>query len=247
VNDVVDSTVEGNVFKDISGNAVNVGHPQHYVIGDGPLYKNGVEGVCARDRIANNFIRKVSLDYKQGEAISGFFTEALEIAHNDIAGVPYGGIALGWWWGNAEIPASKVPKDNLITGNKVFDTQQELSKDGGAIYVLGEQPGGRIEGNYVHSLSRLMYPDDGSAGWTIAHNVFDPQPGGKWLFVWTDRIHDLKITDNFITSTNLVDKGTSNCTPASTHLMEKPFSSVAKMIVQSAGLEKKFQDIANEP
>ncbi|MDR3457825.1 MAG: hypothetical protein P4N60_10300 [Verrucomicrobiae bacterium] len=244
VNDVVDSTVEGNVFSDLSGNAVNVGHPQHYVIGDGPLYKNGVEGVCARDRIANNFIRKVSLDYKQGEAISGFFTEAVEIAHNDIAGVPYGGIALGWWWGNSGIPASTVPRNNVIAGNKVFDTQQELSKDGGAIYVLGVQPGGRIEGNHVRSLSRLVYPDDGSAGWTITHNVFDPQPGGKWLFVWTDRIHDLKIEDNFVTGTNLECKGTNNCAPASTHLVEKPFSGAAKKIIESAGLEKRFRDIA---
>lgn len=243
VNDVVDSTMEGNVFNDISGNAVNVGHPQHYVIGDGPLYPNGVEGVCARDRIANNFIRKASLDYKQGEAISGFFTEAVEISHNDIAGVPYGGIALGWWWGNSGIPASTVPKNNVIADNKVFDTQQELSKDGGAIYVLGEQPGGRIEGNYVHSLSRLIYPDDGSSGWTIRHNVFDPQPGGKWLFVWTDRIHDLKIADNFITGTNLVCKGTNNCTPVGTRLVEAPFSGAAKKIVQSAGLEKRFRYI----
>jgi hypothetical protein len=46
VNDVVDSTVVGNVFNDLSGNAVNVGHPQHYIIGGGPLYKGTAE--CAR-------------------------------------------------------------------------------------------------------------------------------------------------------------------------------------------------------
>ncbi len=247
VNDVVDSEIVGNVFSDISGNAVNVGHPQHYAIGDGLRFRSGVEGVCARDKISNNFIRRVSLDYKQGEAISGFFTEAVEISHNDIAGVPYGGIALGWWWGNAEIPASTVPRNNVIAFNKVFDTQQELPKDGGAIYVLGEQPGGRIEGNYVHSLSRLIYPDDGSAGWTIARNVLDPQPGGKWLFVWTDRIHDLRIEDNFTTGTNLQNKATNNCTPVGTRLADKTFSGDAKKIIQSAGLEKQFRDIAVEP
>ena len=247
VNDVVDSEIAGNVFNDISGNAVNVGHPQHYAIGDGLLFQNGIEGVCARDKISNNFIRRVSLDYKQGEAISGFFTEAVEISHNDIAGVPYGGIALGWWWGNAEIPASTVPRDNVIAFNKVFDTQQELPKDGGAIYVLGEQPGGRIEGNYVHSLSRLIYPDDGSAGWTIARNVLDPQPGGKWLFIWTDRIHDLQIENNFITGTNWQNKATNNCTPAGTRVVEKTFSGDSRKIIQAAGLEKKFRDLAFEP
>jgi hypothetical protein len=242
VNDVVDTTIIGNVFNDISGNAVNVGHPQHYVIGDGPLFANGVEGVCARDRISNNFIRNVSREFKQGEAVSGFFTEALEISHNDIAGVPYGGIALGWWWGNAEIPASTVPRDNFILSNKVFDTQRELPKDGGAIYVLGEQPGGRIEGNYVHSLTRLIYADDGSAFWKISRNVLDPQPKGKWLFLWTPRIHDLQIANNFTTTTNVQNKA-MNCTPVNTVVMEKTFSRAAKKIADAAGLEKNYRDI----
>jgi hypothetical protein len=245
-NDVVASAIEGNVFNDISGNAVNIGHPQHYVIGDGPKYKNGIEGVCARDKISNNFIRQVSLDYKQGEAISGFFTEAVEISHNDIAGVPYGGITLGWWWGNASIPPSSVCKSNVIVFNKIFDTQRELPKDGGAIYVLGEQPGGRIESNYVNSLSRLIYPDDGSCGWTISKNVLDPQPNGKWLFLWTDRIHDLKIENNFTTTTNLQNKTTNNCVPTGTALICKPFSGAAKTIIESAGLEDKFRDIEPE-
>jgi hypothetical protein len=243
VNDVVDSAIIGNVFNDISGNAVNVGHPQHYVIGDGPLFTNGVEGVCAHDKISNNFIRKVSLDYKQGEAISGFFTDTVEISHNDIRGVPYGGIALGWWWGNAEIPASKISKNNSIIANKIFDTQQELPKDGGAIYVLGEQPGGRIEDNYIHSLSRLIYPDDGSAGWNISKNVLDPQPGGKWLFIWTDRIHDLQIENNFTTSANFQNRATNGCVPVNTVVMDKTFSAEAKKIAAAAGLEKKYQDL----
>jgi hypothetical protein len=244
-NDVVDSAVSGNEFADISGNAVNVGHPQHYIIGDGPKYKNGIEGVCARDVISDNFIRKVSLDYKQGEAISGFFTEAVEILHNDIAGVPYGGIALGWWWGNASIPPSTVCKSNVIAFNRVFDTQQELPKDGGAIYVLGEQPGGRIVSNYVHSLTRLIYPDDGSCGWTIANNVLDPQPEGTWLFIWTPRIHDLKIENNFVTTINLQNKSTNNCTPQKIIRFDKQFTPTpVGQIIKSASISKNFPNIA---
>lgn len=244
-NDVIDSSVIGNVFNGIAGNAVNVGHPQHYEIGDGPRYAAGIEGICARDKISNNFIRKVSREFKQGEAISGFFTDTVEISHNDIAGVPYGGIALGWWWGNAEIPASKVSKNNTIIANKVFDTQQELPKDGGAIYVLGEQPGGRIESNYVHSLSRLLYADDGSAFWKISNNVLDPQPKGKWLFLWTPRIHDLRIENNFTTTTNCQNKAT-NCEPVNTVVMEKTWTRAARRIADAAGLEKSYRDIAKK-
>ena len=249
VNDVVDSTVKGNVFDDLSGNAANVGHPQHYIIGGGPLFR-GIAGVCARDAIADNWIRRVSLDFKQEEAISGFFTQSVEIAHNDIEGVPYGGIALGWWWGNAEIPPSKVPRDNVIAYNRVADTQQQLPRDGGAIYVLGEQPGGRIERNYVRSHTRTIYPDDGSAYWTITQNVLDPRDmrdiptrkDGQWLFVWTPRIHDLKIEDNYTTVANNRNEGT-NCTPTGTHL-EMQFSPAARAIIAAAGLEPAYKDIA---
>jgi hypothetical protein len=249
VNDVVDTTVIGNLFDDLSGNAVNVGHPQHYVIGGGPLFK-GIAGVCARDAIKDNWIRNVSLDFKQEEAISGFFTESVEISHNDIRGVPYGAIALGWWWGNGEIPPSKVPKDNLIAYNRIVDSQQELPRDGGSIYVLGEQPGGRIEGNYVKSNTRTLYADDGSAYWTITRNVVDPRDtrdiparkDGQWLFVWTKRIHDLKIDGNYTTLDKSRNEGT-NTQPTHTHL-ETQFSPEAQAIIDAAGLEPAYRDIA---
>ena len=249
VNDVVDSAVIGNVFDDLSGNAVNVGHPQHYIIGGGPLFK-GTAGVCARDLIKNNWIRRVSLDFKQEEAISGFFTESVEISHNDIRGVPYCGISLGWWWGNAEIPPSKVPKNNVIAANRIVDTQQGLPRDGGSIYVLGEQPGGRIERNYIKAATRTLYTDDGSAYWTITRNVVDPvdtrdipaRKDGQWLFVWTPRIHDLKIDDNFSSVQNTRNEGV-NCAPTNTHF-GKPFPPEAQAIIDAAGLEPAYKDIA---
>ncbi len=249
VNDVVDSAVVGNVFNDLSGNAVNVGHPQHYKIGDGPLFPAGVEGVCARDKISNNWIREVSREFKQQEAISGFFTEAVEISHNDIARVPYGGIALGWWWGNAEIPPSNVSKNNVIARNRVCDTQQELSKDGGAIYVLGEQPGSRIENNHVRSNTRTLYLDDGSAYWTVTGNVLDPRDQrdvpkrahGQWLNLWTPRIHDLKIDGNFTTFAKADIRGV-NCVPTNTRV-ETEHSAEAQIIIDAAGLEPAYRDI----
>ena len=252
VNDVVDSAVVGNVFDDLSGNAVNVGHPQHYVIGGGPLFR-GIAGVCARDVIKDNWIRRVSLDFQQEEAISGFFTQAVEISHNDIRGVPYGAIALGWWWGNAEIPSSKVPRDNVIAFNRVVDTQQQLPRDGGSIYVLGEQPGGRIEGNYVRSPTRTLYADDGSAYWSIVRNVVDPRDtrdiparkDGQWLFIWTSRIHDLKIDGNYTTVANTRNEGI-HTQPLHTHLVTE-FPPEAQAIIDAAGLEPAYRDIAPEP
>ena len=57
VNDVKNSTVKGNVFHDLLGNSVNVGHPQHYKIGDGNLFAQNQEGVCENINITrNNFV-----------------------------------------------------------------------------------------------------------------------------------------------------------------------------------------------
>jgi hypothetical protein len=250
VNDVSDTAVTGNVFDGLSGNAVNVGHPQHYAIGDGALFSSDVEGVCARISINNNWIRRVSLDFKQEEAISGFFTDGVEIAHNDIRGTPYGGIALGWWWGNAEIPPSTVAKNNRIFANRVVETQQVLHGDGGAIYVLGEQPGSRIEANYIESSTRMIYCDDGSAYWTVTRNVVkitgnqsgELAKGKHWLNLWTPRIHDLTIVDNYTNSERMHNAGT-NCTPRDTHV-GYPFPDEAQAIIAAAGLEPAYQDIA---
>ena len=209
-----------------------------------------------RIAVKDNFIRRVSLDFKQEEAISGFFTQAVEISHNDIQGVPYCGIALGWWWGNAGIPPSTVPKDNVIAANRIVDTQQDLHGDGGAIYVLGQQPGSRIEGNYIRSATRALYPDDGSAFWTIRRNVLDPRDQcnscelrseanrkpGLWLHIWTDRVHDLTIVDNYTTIPAALNRGI-NCQPTKTHI-EPEFSFAAEAIIAAAGLEPPYRNIA---
>ncbi|MBQ5393495.1 MAG: hypothetical protein IIU62_00480, partial [Alistipes sp.] len=60
VNDVTESQVVGNYFNDCLGNAVSVGHPQHYEIGDGDpgcVYQPGVEGLCTDIDVTNNYVR----------------------------------------------------------------------------------------------------------------------------------------------------------------------------------------------
>ena len=251
VNDVVDSAVIGNVFHDDSGNAVNVGHPQHYIIGDGPLFPSGIEGACTNITVSNNWVRNVSLDFKQEEAINGFTTQGVSILHNDIEGVPYGGIALGWGWGNSQLVPSDVPRNNTIAYNRVVATQQQLPFDGGAIYVLGVQYGGRIEYNYVDSVGANLYPDDGSAYWSISNNVLHPRRGpgdhhlnDSWLHVWTPRCHDLRIDHNYTSGSNQTNRGT-NTVPTNTHL-EQPYPAAAQEIIERAGLEPAYRDIVEK-
>ena len=302
VNDVKNSKVEGNYFNDLLGNAVSVGYPQHYKIGDGSMqventddlkfvpknlevispaiainsdtdrknnmvdetqnkslrsnalnisipqhYKNGVEGLCENITVANNYIRNISLDFRQVEAITSFFVANTKIEHNDIEGTPYGAITCGWWWGNAGIPASKVAKNNSVSFNKAGNTHQVLD-DGGIIYLLGEQPGTKVEGNYLFNGPRCIYPDDGSAYLTITKNVIDNNSyKWMWLHIWTSRCHDIVARDNYVINNLLMDNGTNDIIE-NTHSFRDAgkFSGEALKIIANAGIEDQFKDIIPE-
>ncbi|HKJ40893.1 MAG TPA: hypothetical protein VKA27_02320, partial [Sunxiuqinia sp.] len=299
VNDVKNSRVEGNYFNDLLGNAVSVGYPQHYKIGDngkpaesaesmtvapkpsketsaavgvnlvsgvknGQIeetsynnlpggnvdksmvqhYKAGVEGLCENITVANNYIRNVSLDFRQVEAITSFFVANTKIEHNNIKGTPYGAITCGWWWGNSGIPASKVAKNNSVSFNKAGDTHQVLD-DGGIIYLLGEQPGTKIEGNYLFHGPRCIYPDDGSAYLTITKNVIDNNSyKWMWLHIWTSRCHDIVARDNYVINNLLMDNGTNDIVE-DTHSFRDAgkFSGKALKIIAKAGIEDQYKDI----
>ena len=248
-NDVVNATVIGNSFTDVMGTSINVGHPQHYKIGDGEKFSDGVEGVCKDILISNNFVHNACLDFHQVEGMTGFFVENVKIVHNEISGTPYGGIALGWWWGNAQIPPSTVAKNNSILYNRVGNTHRAL-KDGGIIYVLGEQPGSEIAYNYCYDGPRCIYPDDGSAYWNIHDNVILNGPSspsehkGLWLHIWNQRCHDMTIDQNYVKTDNVRNEGTK-C-PVTNTIVETdapPWSKEAQTIIDAAGLEPAYQDI----
>jgi len=231
------------------GTSVNIGHPHHYYIGDGPLYPNDVEGVCKNILVCNNYVRNACLDFRQLEGMCGFFVENVQIVHNDISGTPYGAIALGWWWGNSGIPPSTVAKNNVISFNKVGNTHTAL-RDGGIIYVLGKQLNSVISENYFFNGPRQVYPDDGSAYWTIRQNVFknvsDKNKEYLWFHVWCDRCHDLIFDDNYIIKDIVRNEGT-NIVVTNTHIEPSapPWSSEAQSIIDNSGLEEKFHDIVN--
>ncbi len=249
LNDVKNSKVVGNYFNDLLGNAVNLGHPQHYKIGDGDLFPEGVEGLCENNCVSNNYIRNISLDFRQVEGITSFFVANTRIEHNDIKDMPYGAITCGWWWGNSEIPPSTVAKNNSIRFNKAGDTHQVLD-DGGIIYLLGEQPGTVVEGNYVFNGPRCIYPDDGSAYLTIRDNVVDnPSYKWMWLHLWTKRCHDIVAYRNYVKNNLLMDNGTNNIIENTYSFREDAFSEAAQKIMNNAGLQDDFKDImpADEP
>ena len=241
-NDDNNIEVTGNTFTDLLGSAVSVGHPQHYEIGDGEgRFAKGVEGVCQNVNISNNYVRYVSEDFRQIEAMNGFFVKNVSFTHNDIAEVPYGAISLGWWWGNAGIPESKVAAANNISFNKLGNTHRVLT-DGGIIYMLGRQPGSVCADNYLYNGPRCIYPDDGSSGWTIKHNFIN-SVRQMWLHIDSDRDYDITVDDNYVKDNYLKNSG-KGVLVTNMHVYRNiPFSDEALAIEKKAGLEPAYTSI----
>lgn len=251
VNDVVDCFVKGNYFNDLSGNAMTIGHPQHYEIGDGEIYGKGVEGVCADIDIENNYIRNVCLDFRQFEGISSFYVREVKIEHNDLSNVPYCGISCGWGSGNSGLKPSEVGYANSISFNRIGNTNGALHY-GGSIYILGEQPHSRITGNYIYrhdkEITGLLCIDDGSAYWNIFKNVL--KNGNRlWLYIWSSASHDMNMNNNYVENNLMQNNGTNVNVYGTVNNFRKELSPEALKIKASAGIEDKYKYIipAKEP
>ncbi len=245
-NDVINSTVIGNVFKDLSGNAINIGHPQHYSVPlPGSLFAAGVAGLCKNDLITDNLVRNVSTEFMRIEGICGYDLDSVEISHNDVQHVPYGGIAVGWWWGSSgNIPPPSVAKDVKIDFNRVAFDHSRM-RDGGPIYVMAPTPGGEIKGNYIYKSPADvdLYTDEGSAFWTVRQNVVE-NVDKWWYMAWIKSVHDIVIVDNYTTKNSYENNGV-HCTITNTHVEPNapPWSSAAQAIIDFSGIEPKYQDI----
>lgn len=116
--------------------------------------------------------------------------------------------------------------------------------DGGIIYALGEQPGTKIEENYVFNGPRCIYPDDGSAYITITRNVVgNASYKWMWLHFWTKRCHDNVARENYVKNNLLMDNGTNNTIEETYSFREDDFSDEAQKIIENAGIQKEFKDI----
>ncbi len=210
INDVINSNVIGNYITDIAGSGITVGHPQHVYLGDGGThakYPAGVEGICTKDTITNNFIYNVStLPGFGGHAgVTAFFVNGLSITYNHIHTTAYNGINLGWGWRN--FVDSTTCKDNTISYNRFNATLNRLH-DSGAIYTLGQMPGTTINQNYVKGIPPAtsgptygLHNDEGSAYITENDNVLDIDPGVKYTInaeEYGDK-HDLTILRTYAT------------------------------------------------
>lgn len=101
------------------------------------------------------------------------------ISHNEIHGLWYTGISIGWTWGYG----NSLARDNIVEFNHVHhigspaDGVEPVLSDMGAIYTLGKQPGTIIRNNHFHDIAGLRYGgwgiyfDEGSTGILAENNL----------------------------------------------------------------------------
>lgn len=165
--------VEGCVFTDISGNGVQLG---------GVDLPEGTDDQATSDnRIANNHIYDMPVEYHGGVGIDVGYTQRSDIQHNQLDHLAYSGISLGWggWMDKIEKPGIANNSQNVVVANNlIFDHMQVLA-DGGGIYTQGLTGpdlanGEKVRNNVIHdqfNTGHAIYSDNGSANMTITGNV----------------------------------------------------------------------------
>src|SRR6185437_14929110 len=91
-----DNLVIGNVFRDISSSAIQLGHIN-------ASHPSDSREILKRNTISNNFITEIGREYYDGVGIFAAYTENTTIEHNELTRLPYSGISVGWGWGRPDV------------------------------------------------------------------------------------------------------------------------------------------------
>lgn len=243
-DDVINSSVTGNSFVDLAGNAVNVGNQQNAYPNVSVLYPPSLWGVCTNDTVQDNYVRLPNQMYYQFEGISAAYVNGLELLHNDISNTGYGAITLGWGWGTTNNSTS--PGNNRVDYNRINASNQILNADGGSIYNLGAEPNSSISYNYISNGLTALYTDAGSEYLDITYNVIANQ---GWLYIPNTTAETNLFVDNNYTNTNIFINNSvpsANNTVSNTHL-ETTFDPNAQAIIANSGLEPQYRYLQNAP
>jgi hypothetical protein len=243
--------VEGCVFTDISANGIELGGVDIVAPTEGQTTKD--------DRIANNHIHDMPVEFHGGVAILMGYAQNTVIANNQIDHTPYTGISTGWGgWPDKIMKAaqSNPSHDNKITSNLITDYLLMLA-DGGAIYTQGLTGsslanGQKVDGNVVYGQlgsGHGIYTDNGCTWESITNNVFlKPNYdnwGGKHKNYTTG---DGGTDDPTVVTGNWFQQGntgaSSTVTVSGNHLITA-LDQAPAAIVGKAGLEVAFKSLVD--
>ena len=252
-------SVIGNHFYDISGTAITLGDSDYEVENisnpkDGKYY-------ISNNKISDNYIHNVAVDYKSAAAISAGFPKNTEISHNDIGEAPYSGFHIGFGWSDLKTSAIYNLK---ISANYLHNIMDSTVFDGAGIYLIGGTGGTEdnpnlVSRNYIENMRNkhgALYPDEGSTFWKMTENVIDYSDvavhGGKdgsspaspkWLHIWTWTIHDNQAVNNWSTTPVMYEAGTNNKIEAAHVYPNAEWPKEAREVIDESGLEPEYEKL----
>ncbi|HMG57303.1 MAG TPA: right-handed parallel beta-helix repeat-containing protein, partial [Kofleriaceae bacterium] len=174
------NAIVGNVFRDISSTAIQVGDAsQASRLTTDPTKQ------ARNNTIADNYITDVAAEYHDAVGLFLGYHNGAAITHNEIGNLPYSGISIGWGWGLSPSGAltgcdDSFAGNNTVAGNRIHDVM--LSRiDGGGIYTLSGQPGSSANSNFIAGNGSTvgLYHDSGTCGYTDQWNVV--AGAGEWM------------------------------------------------------------------
>jgi hypothetical protein len=174
---ITDVLIEGNLFKDVSGGAINMGtFSDEATEAHLPYNPKDERIICTNVIIKNNLITNVTLGDWGTVGINAGYVKSCTIEHNEVNNVSYSGISVGWGW----TKSSNAMSNNKIIANKIHHYAKRMY-DVAAIYILSAQPNSVIADNYIDSIYKApyahiashwfyLYTDEGTSYYTIKNN-----------------------------------------------------------------------------
>jgi hypothetical protein len=219
-------TVSGSTFTDDSGAGIVIGGVQpnaHHPSNPAMTNQNIT--------ITDNLVSGVAQDYKDMAGILSTYVTHADIEHNEVSGLPYDGIDVGWGWGMNDPGGSQdyanrgtynyqpiyttptTLKNTVVDYNRIHGTKK-LFHDGGSLYNLSANPGATFNGNYIYDNQHTvgLYLDEGSRYVTLTGNVV--QDSGVWAFTNANANNH---TDGNAFNSNWYNGGVANVATGSPH------------------------------
>jgi hypothetical protein len=209
--------IQGNLFKDIGGTAINVG-----VFSDEafethlPYNPKDTREVSSNTTIANNLITNVTNEDWGCVGIGAGYVKNIQIRHNEINEISYSGISLGWGWTRT----INAMSNNHVYANKITHYAKHMY-DVAGVYTLSAQPGSSITENVVDSIYKAPF----------AH-ILD-----HWFYFYTDEgTSYFNVKNNWCPAEKFLQNANG---PG--NVWENNGPMVSEEIKQKAGLQTKYQ------
>ncbi len=217
-----DDLIQGCVFRDLGGNGIQMGKFSDPGVEVHVPY-NPKDGriICTREKILNNVVTDCGTEDWGSVGICVGYGREIAIEHNDVSGLPYTGISVGWGWNKA----TNCMRDNRIIANRIYHVATRLGDTAG-IYTLSPQPGTIISDNCISDIQMSQYVPDTD----------------QWFYLYLDEGSSyITVRDNWCPAEKFLKNANG---PGNQWENNGPM--VSQKIKAAAGLQPAFQDLISK-